>query len=81
VAIAYQVVGEGAFDLVFVPTFANLVFPWLNQDWKAFYDSFASFTRLIMLDSAEPASRTAHVTWEALRRVWTTFVRFSTRSE
>jgi hypothetical protein len=28
VAIAYQAVGEGAFDLVFVPTFANLVFPW-----------------------------------------------------
>ena len=50
VAIAYQVVGEGAFDLVFVPTFANLVFPWLNRDWKAFYDRLASFTRLIMLD-------------------------------
>jgi hypothetical protein len=32
VAIAYQVVGEGTFDLVFVPTFANLVFPWLNRD-------------------------------------------------
>ena len=42
--------GEGAFDLVFVPTFANLVFPWLNRDWKAFYDRLASFTRLIMLD-------------------------------
>ena len=50
VAIAYQVVGEGTFDLVFVPTFANLVFPWLNRDWKAFYDRLASFTRLIMLD-------------------------------
>lgn len=50
VAIAYQVVGEGTFDLVFVPTFANLVFPWLNRDWKAFYDQLASFTRLIMLD-------------------------------
>src|SRR6266508_2428619 len=50
VAIAYQVVGEGTFDLVFVPTFANLVFPWLNRDWKAFYDRLASFTRLIMFD-------------------------------
>jgi pimeloyl-ACP methyl ester carboxylesterase len=50
VAIAYQTVGEGTYDLVFVPTFANLVFPWLNRDWKAFYDRLASFTRLIMLD-------------------------------
>ncbi len=50
VAIAYQVVGEGTFDLVFVPTFANLVFPWLNRDWKSFYDRLASFARLIMLD-------------------------------
>src|SRR6266568_1083097 len=50
VAIAYQVVGEGTFDLVFVPTFANLVFPWLNRDWKAFYDRLASFARLILLD-------------------------------
>ena len=50
VAIAYQVVGEGTIDLVFVPTFANLVFPWLNQDWKSFYRHLASFARLIMLD-------------------------------
>lgn len=50
VAIAYQVVGKGALDLVFVPTFANLVFPWLNHDWKSFYERLASFARLIMLD-------------------------------
>lgn len=50
VAIAYQVVGDGTFDLVFVPTFANLVFPWLNSDWKSFYERLASFARLIMLD-------------------------------
>src|SRR6266550_6251452 len=50
VAIAYQVVGDGPIDLVFVPTFANLVFPWFNQDWKSFYDRLASFARLILLD-------------------------------
>jgi class 3 adenylate cyclase len=50
IAIAYQVVGEGKFDLVFVPTFANLVFPWLNRDWKSFYERLASFARLITLD-------------------------------
>jgi class 3 adenylate cyclase len=50
VAIAYQVVGEGPSDLVFVPTFGNLVFPWFNQDWRSFYDRVASFARLILLD-------------------------------
>jgi class 3 adenylate cyclase/pimeloyl-ACP methyl ester carboxylesterase len=50
VAIAYQVVGEGPIDLVFVPTFANLVFPWFNPDWKSFYDRLASFARLMLLD-------------------------------
>lgn len=50
VAIAYQVVGDGPIDIVFVPTFANLVFPWFNRDWKAFYDGLASFARLILLD-------------------------------
>lgn len=50
VAIAYQVVGDGPIDLVFVPTFANLVFPWLNPDWKSFYDCLSSFARLILLD-------------------------------
>lgn len=50
VAIAYQVVGEGPSDIVFVPTFANLVFPWFNRDWKSFYDRLASLGRLILLD-------------------------------
>jgi class 3 adenylate cyclase len=50
VAVAYQVVGDGPLDLVFVPTFANLVFPWLNGDWKSFYVRLASFARLILLD-------------------------------
>jgi class 3 adenylate cyclase len=50
VAIAYQVVGEGPLDVVFVPTFANLVFPWGDRDWRSFYERLASFSRLIMLD-------------------------------
>jgi class 3 adenylate cyclase/pimeloyl-ACP methyl ester carboxylesterase len=50
VAIAYQVVGGGPIDLVFVPAFANLVFPWLNPEWKSFYDRLASFARLILFD-------------------------------
>jgi class 3 adenylate cyclase len=30
--------------------FSNLVFPWLNVDWREMYESFASYARLIMFD-------------------------------
>ncbi len=50
VAIAYQAFGEGPRDLVLVPMFSNLVFPWSNSDWRGMYDRFASFSRLIMFD-------------------------------
>jgi class 3 adenylate cyclase len=30
--------------------FGNLVFPWANADWRAMYERFASFSRLIMFD-------------------------------
>jgi len=49
-AIAYQTVGDGPRDIVFIPMFSNLVFPWANADWRATYEHFASFGRLIMLD-------------------------------
>src|SRR5215475_1086438 len=48
--IAYQVVGASPIDLVFVPTFANRVLPWLNRDWRSFYVRLTSFARLILLD-------------------------------
>jgi class 3 adenylate cyclase len=50
VAIAYQTFGNAPRNLVLVPTFSNLVFPWSNADWRAMYDRFASFARLIMFD-------------------------------
>jgi len=50
VAIAYQTFGDGPHDLVFVPSFSNLVFPWSNADWREMYGRFASFSRLIMFD-------------------------------
>jgi class 3 adenylate cyclase len=50
VAIAYQIVGDGPIDLVYIPTFANLVFPWFNRDWSSFYDRLSAFARLILLD-------------------------------
>lgn len=49
-AIAYQTFGEGPRDVVLVPMFSNLVFPWLNDDWRALYEHVGSFSRLIMLD-------------------------------
>jgi class 3 adenylate cyclase/pimeloyl-ACP methyl ester carboxylesterase len=50
VAIAYQTFGEGPRNLVLVPMFSNLVFPWWNADWREMYERFASFARLIMFD-------------------------------
>jgi pimeloyl-ACP methyl ester carboxylesterase len=50
VSIAYQTYGDGPRDLVLVPMFSNLVFPWSNADWRGLYERLASFSRLIMLD-------------------------------
>lgn len=49
-AIAYQTFGHGPRDIVFIPMFSNIVFPWANADWRATYERFASFGRLIMFD-------------------------------
>jgi class 3 adenylate cyclase/pimeloyl-ACP methyl ester carboxylesterase len=50
VAIAYQTFGDGPRDLVLVPMFSNLVFPWANADWREMYNQFAGFSRLIIFD-------------------------------
>ncbi len=50
VAIAYQLTGDGPPDLVFVPTFSNLVYPWWNEGYRTFYERLGAFTRLILLD-------------------------------
>jgi class 3 adenylate cyclase len=50
VSIAYQTFGEGPRDLVFVPMFSNLVFPWANADWRGLYDRLSSFSRVIIFD-------------------------------
>ena len=42
VSIAYQVVGEGDQDLVFVPDFcSNLVYAWESPYWRPFYERLA----------------------------------------
>src|SRR5262245_24899268 len=50
VAIAYPTFGEAPRNLDLLPTFSNLVLPWFNAGWRAMYEGFASFSRLIMVD-------------------------------
>ena len=51
VAIAYQVVGEGDIDLVYVPDWmSNLVYGWESPRWRAFYERLAQSFRLILFD-------------------------------
>ena len=49
--IAYQVVGEGPFDLVYVPGFvSNIELMWEEPRLARFLDDLASFCRLILFD-------------------------------
>jgi class 3 adenylate cyclase len=50
VSIAYQVVGEGPVDLLFVPFMINLVWAWEQPIFVEFCRRAASFSRLILLD-------------------------------
>ncbi len=50
-SIAYQVVGNGPTDLVFVPDFgSNLVYAWESPHWRDFYERLAQSFRLILFD-------------------------------
>jgi pimeloyl-ACP methyl ester carboxylesterase len=49
--IAYQVVGSGSLDLVFVPGFvSNLDLWWEEPAWANFFSRLATFSRLILFD-------------------------------
>jgi class 3 adenylate cyclase len=49
--IAYQLVGDGSLDLVYVPGFvSNLDLIWENQGTAEFYSRLAGFSRLILFD-------------------------------
>ena len=50
VSIAYQVVGEGPVDLLFVPFMVNLVWAWEQPIFVDFCRQAASFSRLILFD-------------------------------
>jgi class 3 adenylate cyclase/pimeloyl-ACP methyl ester carboxylesterase len=51
IAIAYQVVGVGEVDLVFVPDYvSNLVYGWESRYYRGFYERLARSFRLILFD-------------------------------
>jgi class 3 adenylate cyclase/pimeloyl-ACP methyl ester carboxylesterase len=51
VAIAYQVVGDGDTDLVYVPDYvSNLVYGWEWPRWRDFYERLAQSFQLILFD-------------------------------
>jgi class 3 adenylate cyclase/pimeloyl-ACP methyl ester carboxylesterase len=51
VSIAYQVVGDGDTDLVYVPDYvSNLVYGWESHHWRPFYERLAQTFRLILFD-------------------------------
>jgi len=51
VAIAYQIVGDGDTDLVYVPDYmSNLVFNWTGRYHREFYERLARSFRLILFD-------------------------------
>ena len=51
VNIAYQVVGDGPFDLIHVPPFvSNLELQWEDPAERRYFERLASFSRLIMFD-------------------------------
>ena len=51
VSIAYQVVGNGPVDLVWIPGYVSHVeFAWTHPPLVRLYQWIASFSRLIMLD-------------------------------
>lgn len=49
-SIAYQVIGEGRGDLVFVPFLLSPIFSWLVPEMAGFFERLASFSRLIVFD-------------------------------
>jgi class 3 adenylate cyclase len=51
VSIAYQVVGDGDVDLLYVPDYvSNLVYGWESPHWREFYERLAQSFRLILFD-------------------------------
>jgi class 3 adenylate cyclase/alpha-beta hydrolase superfamily lysophospholipase len=67
--VAYQVVGQGPPDVVYVPGFNHVDVRWEQPVWAAFLERLASFGRLILFDrrgtgASDAIPDTAMPTWE-----------------
>ncbi len=67
--VAYQVVGQGPQDVVYVPGFGHVDLRWDNPVWAAFLERLTSFSRLILFDrrgtgASDAIPDTAMPTWE-----------------
>ena len=67
--VAYQVVGQGPPDVVYVTGFGNVDVRWEDPVWAAFLERLASFGRLILFDrrgtgASAAIPDTAMPTWE-----------------
>src|SRR5215204_635681 len=79
VRIAYQVVGSGPFDLVFVPGFiSNLDLVWEEPSRARFFSRLASCS--FCSTNVAPAFRIGSVTSRPWKSAWTTCVRSWMRS-
>ena len=67
VAIAYQVVGDGAQTLVFSPQVSDLLTPWLSDHTRTFLERLAETVRLVLLNPRGTglSDRPRNVTLEA----------------
>jgi class 3 adenylate cyclase/pimeloyl-ACP methyl ester carboxylesterase len=67
--VAYQIVGQGPPDVIWVPGWMHIDVIWEDQMWAAFLERLASFSRLILFDqrgsgASDAVPDTATPTWE-----------------
>jgi class 3 adenylate cyclase/alpha-beta hydrolase superfamily lysophospholipase len=67
--VAYQIVGQGPPDVVYVAGFGHVDLTWEDPVWAAFLERLASFSRLILFDrrgtgASDAIPDTAMPTWE-----------------
>jgi class 3 adenylate cyclase/alpha-beta hydrolase superfamily lysophospholipase len=67
--VAYQVVGQGPPDVIYVPGFSHLDLVWEERVWTTFRGWLAAFSRLILFDRrgtglSDAIPETAMPTWE-----------------
>ena len=73
VSIAYQVLGEGPFDIVYVPGFvSHLELRWRVPSFSASLGELAEFSRLILFDKRGTACRTRSEVHRPWKPAWTT---------